>query len=192
MDAERCEWAEGDELMTEYHDTEWGVPNHDDRKLFELLTLEGAQAGLSWRTVLHRRGGYRDAFAGFEIERIAEFGASDIEELLTDPGIIRNRQKVESTVTNARAALEVINQEGSLDAFLWSFAGGKSVRNAFKSLDEMPAFTEEATAMSKALKNRGFKFVGPTICYSLMQSAGLVNDHLVTCFRYLEVERHTA
>lgn len=141
---------------------------------------------------MHRRGGYRDAFAYFEIERIAEFGASDIEELLTDPGIIRNRQKVESTVTNARAALEVINQEGSLDAFLWSFAGGKSVRNAFKSLDEMPAFTDEATAMSKALKKRGFKFVGPTICYSLMQSAGLVNDHLVTCFRYLEVERHTA
>jgi len=184
----RCEWADSDELMAEYHDTEWGVPVHDDRKLFELLTLEGAQAGLSWRTVLQRRDGYRDAFEGFDIERIARLGEADIERLLVNPGIIRNRLKVQSTVTNARAALEAIDQEGSLDALLWSFVGGKTIRNAFKTVDAIPAVADEAAAMSKGLKKRGFRFVGPTICYALMQSAGLVNDHLVTCFRYREVE----
>jgi DNA-3-methyladenine glycosylase I len=177
--------------MADYHDTEWGLPVHDDQRLFELLTLEGAQAGLSWRTVLQRRDGYRDSFAGFDIETVAGFDEADIENLLTNRAIIRNRLKVQSTVSNARAALEVIDQDGSLDALLWSFVGGRPIRNAFKSVDEMPSATDEAAAMSKALKKRGFKFVGPTICYALMQAAGLVNDHLVTCFRYAEVGERT-
>lgn len=177
----------GDPLMDRYHDEEWGVPLHDDRALFELLTLEGAQAGLSWLTVLRRREGYRDAFDGFDIERIAAYEEHDIERLLGDERIIRNRAKVRSTVGNARAALAVIEEWGSLDRFLWQFVDEVTKRNAFTTIDEMPAETEESRAMSKELKRHGFSFVGPTICYAFMQSAGMVNDHLVGCVRHHEV-----
>lgn len=168
----------GDPLMDRYH---------DDRALFELLTLEGAQAGLSWLTVLRRREGYRDAFDGFDIERIAAYEEHDIERLLGDERIIRNRAKVRSTVGNARAALAVIEEWGSLDRFLWQFVDEVTKRNAFTTIDEMPAETEESRAMSKELKRDGFSFVGPTICYAFMQSAGMVNDHLVGCVRHHEV-----
>ena len=183
----RCPWAEGDPAMLAYHDEDWGVPVHDDRVLFELLTLEGAQAGLSWLTILKRRDGYREVFDGFDLERIAAYGSDDIELRLTDARIIRNRAKVRSTVGNARAALEVIAERGSLDAFLWDFVGGRTLRNAFRTMAEVPAETDESRAMSRDLKRRGFRFVGPTICYAFMQSAGLVNDHIVSCFRYNEV-----
>ena len=183
----RCPWAGDDTLMQAYHDEEWGVPLHDDRALFELLTLEGAQAGLSWRTVLHRREGYREVFDGFDLERIAAYAPDDIEARRTDPRIIRNRAKVRATVGNARAALRVIDEFGSFDSLIWSFVDGCPLRNAFRSLDDLPAETEVSRAMSRDLKRRGFTFVGPTICYAFMQAAGLVNDHLVTCFRYREV-----
>ena len=173
--------------MQAYHDQEWGVPLHDDRALFELLTLEGAQAGLSWRTVLHRRQGYREVFDNFDLERIAAYTSADIEARRADPRIIRNRAKIQATVGNARATLRVIDELGSLDALVWSFVDGRPLRNAFQSMDDLPAETEVSRAMSRDLKRRGFKFVGPTICYAFMQAAGLVNDHLVTCFRYHEV-----
>ena len=173
--------------MRAYHDQEWGVPLHDDRALFELLTLEGAQAGLSWRTVLHRRQGYREVFDNFDLKRIAAYTSADIEARRADPRIIRNRAKIQATVGNARATLRVIDELGSLDALVWSFVDGHPLRNAFQSMDDLPAETEVSRAMSRDLKRRGFKFVGPTICYAFMQAAGLVNDHLVTCFRYHEV-----
>ena len=182
---QRCAWAgERDLAMLAYHDEDWGVPVHDDRDLFELLTLEGAQAGLSWSTILHKRAGYRAAFAGFDPEVVARYGALDVERLLRDPGIVRNRLKVESTIANARAVLAVQAAEGSLDRLLWSFVGGRPRVNRFAGLGEIPAQTPESAAMSKELKRRGFRFVGPTVCYALMQSAGLVNDHEVTCFRH--------
>ena len=159
------------------------MPSHDERHLFELLVLEGAQAGLSWSTILHKREGYRRAFAGFDVERVAHFGPHDVERLLGDSGIVRNRLKVESAVGNARATIE----EGGLDALLWSFVGGESKVNRWRSLAELPAETDESRAMSKELKRRGFRFVGPTTCYSLMQACGLVNDHVTTCFRYAQV-----
>ncbi len=183
----RCPWAGDDPLMQAYHDQEWGVPLHDDRALFELLTLEGAQAGLSWRTVLHRRQGYREVFDNFDLERIAAYTPADIEACRADARIIRNRAKIQSTVGNARAALCAIDELGSLDALVWSYADGRPQRNAFRSLEDLPAETEVSRAMSRDLKRRGFKFVGPTICYAFMQAAGLVNDHLLTCFRYREV-----
>ena len=185
---QRCDWGAGDDpLMLAYHDDEWGVPIHDDAHLFELLTLEGAQAGLSWRTVLHRRQGYRKAFAGFDIAKVARFTAKRREKLLLDPGIIRNRAKVESTVRNAQATLALQDELGSLNAFLWDFVGGARQQNRFRRMSQIPAQTAESKAMSKALKQRGFGFVGPTICYALMQSAGLVNDHVLTCFRHDQV-----
>ena len=185
---QRCDWGAGDDpLMLAYHDDEWGVPIHDDAHLFELLTLEGAQAGLSWRTVLHRRQGYRKAFAGFDIAKVARFTAKRREKLLLDPGIIRNRAKVESTVRNAQATLALQDELGSLNAFLWDFVGGAPQQNRFRRMSQIPAQTAESKAMSKALKQRGFGFVGPTICYALMQSAGLVNDHVLTCFRHDQV-----
>ena len=187
MTLPRCPWAGEDPLMRAYHDREWGVPLHDDCALFELLILEGAQAGLSWRTVLHRRLGYREVFDGFDLERIAAYTPADIEARRADPRIIRNRAKIQATVGNARATLRVIDELGSLDALVWSFVDGHPLRNAFQSMDDLPAETEVSRAMSRELKRRGFKFVGPTICYAFMQAAGLVNDHLVTCFRYLEV-----
>lgn len=181
----RCEWAGGnDPLMTAYHDEEWGVPLHDDRALFELLTLEGAQAGLSWQTVLRRREGYRRAFEGFDVERIARYGDEDRARLLADTGIIRNRAKVDATIGNARALLELLPEAGSFDAYLWGFVGGAPRQNRFEALSDLPAETEESRALSKDLRRRGFRFVGPTICYAFMQAAGLVNDHQVSCFRY--------
>jgi len=183
----RCGWAGTDALYVAYHDDEWGVPVHDDRLLFEFLILEGAQAGLSWSTILNKREGYREAFAGFEIEKVAAFTAEDIERLLADPGIVRNRQKVESAIKNARAVLEVQREFGSLDAYLWSFVGGTPKQNAWTSLREIPAQTDESIAMSKALKKRGFGFVGPTICYAFMQAVGMVNDHVTDCFRHREL-----
>jgi len=183
----RCGWGEGDPLIEAYHDTEWGVPVHDDRRHFEFLVLEGAQAGLSWRTVLGRREGYRRAFADFEPAKVARFTPARVTKLLADPGIIRNRLKVESAVANARAFLEVRSEFGSFDAFIWGFVGGAPLVNARRALEEIPAQTAEAVALSKELVRRGFRFVGPTIVYSHMQACGLVNDHLVGCFRYREL-----
>ena len=178
---QRCPWPGDDPLMVAYHDLEWGVALHDDRALFELLVLEGAQAGLSWRTVLHRRAGYRVAFEGFDIERVAAYGEDDVARLFADPGIVRNRAKVHAAIANARAVLEVQREHGSFDAYLWSFAPPPRPRPA--SLEDVPAETEESRALSRALRKRGFGFVGPTICYAFIQSAGLVDDHLTTCFR---------
>ena len=169
--------------MLRYHDEEWGVPSHDDRHLFEMLTLEGAQAGLSWSTILRKREGYRQAFAEWDIERIARFNRRTIERLLRDPGIVRNRAKVESTVSNARAALDVRDRVGSLDAYLWELAGDPAPRKPSRRLADLPAETDASRAMSRQLRNDGFRFVGPTICYAFMQAVGMVNDHVVSCFR---------
>jgi DNA-3-methyladenine glycosylase I len=181
---ERCAWTGEDEQMVRYHDEEWGVPLHDDRLLFEALVLGGAQAGLSWRTILRRREGYREAFARFDPERVARFGPEDVDRMLTNPGIIRNRLKVESAVKNARAVLEVRGEFGSFDAYFWSHVGGQPVVNTWRSLAEVPARTPLSDAVSKDLSRRGFSFVGSTICYAVLQAAGLVNDHLVSCFRH--------
>jgi len=181
----RCHWAaNGDPLMRDYHDTEWGVPLHDDRALFEFLCLEGAQAGLSWRTVLAKRDNYRKAFHRFDISRVAAMTDRELEKLLLDPGIIRNRLKVSAARDNAIAAFDVIAEFGSLDVYLWSFVDGKPLRNHWRSQGEVPASTALSDRMSKALKKRGFRFVGTTICYSLLQATGMVDDHLVGCFRY--------
>ena len=179
-----CEWPGENKLMIEYHDTEWGTPVHDDRKLFELLMLDNAQAGLSWQTVLNKRENYRKAFDNFEPAKIARYNKRKITSLLNNPGIIRNRLKIEAAVTNARAVLEIQKEFGSFDAYIWQFVNGTPIRNRWKSLKEIPATSPESDAMSKALKKRGFKFIGSTICYAFMQSAGLVNDHLIHCFRY--------
>ncbi|HET7784704.1 MAG TPA: DNA-3-methyladenine glycosylase I [Myxococcales bacterium] len=179
----RCAWAGSDPLMQAYHDEEWGVPAHDDRVLFEFLTLEGAQAGLSWSTILRKREAYRRAFAGFDARKVARFDAARIERLMHDAGIVRNRLKIESTVANARAALVVQKELGSLDAYLWSFVGGRPLRKARRSLRDIPATTAESDAMSRDLRKRGFRFVGSTICYALMQACGLVDDHVRGCFR---------
>jgi DNA-3-methyladenine glycosylase I len=184
----RCGWvSEADPAYVAYHDEEWGVPSHDDRHLFEMLVLEGAQAGLSWSTILRKREGYRRAFAGFDADKVAGFGKGDVERVLADPGIVRNRLKVESAVANARAILEVRDELGSLDAYLWGFVGGQPKRNRFGTLNEIPAETEESKAMSKDLKRRGFRFVGPTVCYAFMQAVGMVLDHVVSCFRYRQL-----
>lgn len=184
----RCTWCENtfDEYI-KYHDEEWGVPVHDDRIHFEFLILEGAQAGLSWATILKRRDGYRAAFADFDPEEVAQFSQEKVEALLLDPGIIRNRLKVQGTVINAQKFLEVQKEFGSFDKYIWSFVGGKPIVNAWKSMKEVPATTPESDAMSKDLKKRGFKFVGSTIMYAYMQACGLVNDHTTDCFRYKEV-----
>jgi DNA-3-methyladenine glycosylase I len=173
--------------MTRYHDEEWGVPCHDDRALFELLTLEGAQAGLSWNTILNKREGYRKAFARFEIEKVAQFTDTDVARLMSDAGIVRNRGKIESTIGNAQAVIEARKEFRSFDAYIWQFVGGSPRRNAFKSMRDLPTSTAESDAMSKDLKRRGFKFVGTTICYAFMEATGMVNDHEVGCFRYTEV-----
>ncbi len=184
-DLSRCHWATGsDALMCHYHDTEWGTPLHDDRGLFEFLCLEGAQAGLSWRTVLTKRENYRKAFHNFEIARVAAMKDRELEKLLLDPGIIRNRLKVTATRDNAKVALEVIDEFGSLDVYLWSFVDGKPLVNRWRDKGEVPASTELSDRMSKTLKKRGFRFVGTTICYSLLQATGMINDHLVGCFRH--------
>ena len=180
----RCPWCGDDPLYVRYHDEEWGRPQHDDRALFEMLTLEGAQAGLSWITILRKRENYRRAFANFEIERVARFDRRKVTRLLQDPGIVRNRLKVESTVSNARAALRLLEQERSLDHFLWSFVDGKPIRNDWRTMAEVPAKTELSDSMSKELRRRGFRFVGSTICYAFLQATGMVDDHLASCFRH--------
>ncbi|MGH8174571.1 MAG: DNA-3-methyladenine glycosylase I [Rhodanobacteraceae bacterium] len=180
----RCSWASGSDAMRVYHDTEWGVPLHDDRALFEFICLEGAQAGLSWRTVLDKRENYRRAFANFDIDRCARLTDRRIEILLTDAGLIRNRLKMTSVRDNARAALAAIDEFGSLEKFIWSFVDGKPIRNAWRVSKDVPATTEVSDRMSKTLAKRGFRFVGSTICYAFMQATGMVNDHLVGCFRY--------
>jgi DNA-3-methyladenine glycosylase I len=186
---ERCSWADhlSDPKYRLYHDTEWGVPVHDDRVLFEFLVLEGAQAGLSWLTILRKRENYRRALAGFDPAGVAAFDAARIEELMQDAGIVRNRRKLEAAAANARAFLAVQREFGSFDRYIWRFVGGRPVRHSYQALSELPVYTPEAEAMSKDLKARGFRFVGPTICYAYMQSVGMVNDHLVSCFRYNEV-----
>lgn len=184
----RCPWAEVSEADRYYHDTEWGVPVRDDTRLFEMITLEGAQAGLSWTTILNKRDGYRRCFAAFDPEKVARFTEKRVEKLLADAGIVRHRGKIESTVSNAKAVLAV-QGSGSLAELLWSFVDGEPVVNRWKALDEVPAETPASKAMSKELKRRGFRFVGPTTCYALMQAAGLVNDHLVDCPRYRAVSR---
>ncbi|MEO8477585.1 MAG: DNA-3-methyladenine glycosylase I [Actinomycetota bacterium] len=181
----RCGWAPvSDPRYLAYHDEEWGVPVHDDVHLFEMLTLEGAQAGLSWSTILNKRDGYREAFGGFDPNEVARYTPAKTERLLLDPSIVRNRLKVESTVRNARAVLDVQLEFGSLDALLWTFVGGAPIDGRRRSLGAIPSETDESRAMSKDLKRRGFGFVGPTVCYAFMQACGLVNDHVVRCFRY--------
>lgn len=184
----RCAWVpDGDELYAAYHDEEWGVPIHDDIQLFELLTLEGAQAGLSWSTILRKRENYRRLFDGFDPEIVAAYDEAKVEALLSDPGIVRNRGKVTSTVDNARGVLEIQEEFGSFDSYLWQFVDGKPKVNGWITIEDVPAKTPESEVMSKALKKRGFRFVGPTICYAFMQAAGMVNDHTVDCFRFSEV-----
>ena len=182
----RCAWCTADPLYIAYHDAEWGVPVHDDVRLFEMLTLEGAQAGLSWLTILRKRDGYRAAFEGFDIERVARYDDAKIAALVQDAGIVRNRAKIAATVTNARAALAVRAAFGSLDAYLWRFVDGQPIRNAWRALAEVPAETAESRAMSRDLRARGFTFVGATICYAFMQACGMVHDHTTDCFRYGE------
>ncbi|HMP80352.1 MAG TPA: DNA-3-methyladenine glycosylase I [Pirellulaceae bacterium] len=187
---QRCGWHGAvHQAYIRYHDEEWGVPVHDDRKHFEFLILEGAQAGLSWWTILQRRDGYRRAFADFDPKRVARFTSKRVERLMQDPGIIRNRQKISAAVTNAQAFLDVQEEFGRFDDYLWQFVGGRTIHNQWQSLKELPATSPESDALSKDLKQRGFKFVGSTIMYAHMQAIGMVNDHLVNCFRYREVRR---
>jgi DNA-3-methyladenine glycosylase I len=189
MNKRRCGWCTADPLYTAYHDLEWGVPEHDDRRLFEMLILEGAQAGLSWLTILRKREHYRKAFHGFDADRIARYEARDLARLLSDPGIVRNRLKIEAAVANARAYLKIVKDFGSFDRFLWRYVDNRPVQNGWRSKSEIPSRTEASDRMGKDLKARGFKFVGSTICYALMQAVGMVNDHVVPCFRHLEVKR---
>ncbi|UCE67611.1 MAG: DNA-3-methyladenine glycosylase I [Candidatus Zixiibacteriota bacterium] len=183
----RCEWPSDDELMLKYHDNEWGFPVHDDRKHFEFLVLDAFQAGLSWSIILKKRENFRKAFDNFDPTKISRYREAKIQKLLNDPGIIRNKLKIRSTVTNAKAFLEIQKEFGSFDKFIWQFTGGKQKLNKWKKLKEIPAKSPESDAMSEELKKRGFKFVGSTICYSYMQAAGMVNDHTISCFRYREV-----
>ncbi len=185
----RCDWCLATPLYREYHDREWGVPLHDDRGLFEFLILEGAQAGLSWSTILNKRENYRRAYDGFDVEKVARYGARSVGRLLKDAGIVRNRLKIEASITNARAFLEVQESFGSFDAYIWGFVDGKPIQNRWKSLSELPARTPLSDAISKDLKQRGFKFVGSTIVYAHMQATGMVNDHVVSCYRYRAVAR---
>src|SRR3989338_7027325 len=185
---QRCGWVGSDQLMIKYHDEEWGVPVTDDKKIFEFLVLESAQAGLSWRTILYKREGYRKLFAVFDVKKVAKFTAVDVGRLLKDPAIIRNRLKIEATINNAQRFLEVKKEFGSFSKYMWQFVG-KPIKNKFKSLGELPAKTEISDVMSIDLKKRGFKFVGSTICYAHMQATGMVNDHLTSCFRHKEVHK---
>ena len=183
-DTIRCPWCGNDPLYMAYHDDEWGIPLHDDTRLFEMLTLEGAQAGLSWLTILRKREGYRRAFAGFDPRTVAAFADDDVARLLADPGIVRNRLKIASTITNAQVVLEVQSRHGSLDRYLWGFVNGVPVHNSWQAMGEIPASTALSDTMSKELKRLGFRFVGSTICYAFMQATGMVNDHLTGCFRH--------
>ena len=188
MERPRCEWGNSSALYIEYHDIEWGVPVHDDRTLFEFLILEGAQAGLSWSTILNKRQAYIQAFDNFEPTKVASYDDAKVQTLLANPGIVRNRLKIQAAIQNARTYLEIQDQNGSFDAYIWQFVDGKPIQNSWKSLQEIPATTKESDAMSKELKKRGFTFVGSTICYAFMQAVGMVNDHTVDCFRWQEVK----
>lgn len=187
---ERCLWPGEDPLMCRYHDEEWGVPVHDDRKHFEFIVLDGMQAGLSWQTILRKRENFRKALDGFDPVLVSGYGPEKVAALMADAGIVRNRLKIEASIGNARALLEIQAAEGSFDAYIWRFVDGRPIQNRWRSLAELPAQSPEAERMSKDLKARGFRFVGPTICYAYMQAAGLVNDHIVTCFRHAEVALH--
>ena len=184
----KCAWVGKDQLMIDYHDREWGVPLHDDRKLFEFLILEGIQAGLSWMTILRKRDNFRQAFDDFDPQVIARYDRAKIEQLLANPGIIRNKRKIEAAITNAQSFLDVQAEFGSFDAYMWRFVDGAPIVNSWRTMEDIPAKTQESIAMSKDLLQRGFKFVGPTICYAHMQATGMVNDHTVDCFRYLECQ----
>lgn len=183
----RCEWCESDPLYIVYHDDEWGAPVHQDQHLFEMLILEGAQAGLSWLTILKKRDNYRNAFDGFKVTQVAAYTQRDIDRLMANPGIVRNRLKIESAIKNARGVLKIREEFGSLDAYLWRFVDGAPRQNAWTSMADLPAKTEQSRAMSRDLKKRGFNFVGPTICYAFMQAVGMVNDHTTDCYRYTEL-----
>lgn len=187
MNVRRCGWAGSDPLMVAYHDTEWGVPVHDDRRLFEFMVLEAMQAGLNWRIVLQKRQNFARALDGFDLRKVAGYGDHDLERLLSTEGIVRNRQKLAASIANAQAALRVQSAFGSLDAYLWQFVDGRPLTNAWKDDSQPPATSPEAVSMSNGLKSQGFRFVGPTICYALMQATGLVNDHIMSCFRYPEL-----
>ena len=187
--SKRCPWAAINELEAAYHDTEWGAPVHDDHRFFEFLILEGAQAGLSWDTILKKRDNYRRAFAGFDPDKVARFGKRDVARLMNDAGIVRNRLKIESAISNALAFAAVQKEFGSFDRYIWQFVGGKTKQNKWRSIGQVPASTPESDAMSKDLKKRGFRFVGSTICYAFMQATGMINDHLVTCFRHRKLSR---
>lgn len=184
---QRCAWPTADPLMLKYHDTEWGAPTHDDRKIFEFLVLESAQAGLSWKTVLNKRENYRKAFSSFDPVKVAHYTARDVKRLLADAGIIRNRLKIEATITNAKRFLEIQEEFGSFAKYMWSWVGGKPIVHNIRTLKDYKPYTEEAKAWSKDLKKRGFKFLGPTVIYAHMQAVGMVNDHMVTCFRYKQI-----
>lgn len=185
----RCSWCGCDPLYVTYHDEEWGVPQHDDRKLFEMLILEGAQAGLNWLTILKKREGYRQAFQQFDPEQIAAYNENDVNRLLSDAGLVRNRLKIDAAIRNARGCLQIMQEYGGLSAYLWRYVNGKPIINSWKSLEDIPTQTAGSEAMSKDLKKRGFNFVGPTICYAFMQAVGMVNDHLVTCPCHVPVAR---
>lgn len=183
----RCQWSLSHEEHIKYHDEEWGVPVHDDQKLFEFLLLDGFQAGLSWLTILKKREGFRKAFSNFDVQKVSRYRASKVEKLVLDASIVRHRGKIESSVTNAKAFIAIQKEFSSFDKYIWQFTGGKTIKNKWKTMDDVPAKTDESEAMSKDLKKRGFKFVGSTICYAFMQASGMVNDHVVSCFRYKEV-----
>jgi len=183
----RCHWASKDEQEAHYHDTEWGVPVHDDSKHFEFILLDGFQAGLSWKTILHKRANFAKAFSNFDYKKIAKYKEAKVQKLMQDAGIIRNQLKIRSSITNARAFMEIQKEFGSFDKYIWQFVGGKPIKNKWKSHTEVPVTTAESDAMSKDLKKRGFKFVGSTICYAYMQAAGMVNDHETSCFRYKQL-----
>jgi DNA-3-methyladenine glycosylase I len=185
----RCSWCSDDPLYIDYHDNKWGVPIHNDRMLFEFITLEGAQAGLSWLTILKKRENYRKAFDNFDFYKIAKYNSADFERLLNNPGIVRNKLKIKSTITNAQATIKIVEEFGSLDSYLWGFVDNTTIQNKVTSLSDIPITTEISDSLSKNLKKRGFKFVGSTICYSLMQAIGMVNDHFIDCFRYEEVKQ---
>jgi DNA-3-methyladenine glycosylase I len=187
----RCKWAESDDQMINYHDLEWGNPVHDDQLLFEFLILEGAQAGLSWSTILKKREEYRKTFENFDYNQIAKYSEQSIGKLMENEGIIRNRLKIEAVITNAKAFLNIQKEFGSFDKYIWKFVNYKTIDNKFKELSEIPSKTEQSEQMSKDLKKRGFKFVGPTICYAFMQAVGLVNDHVQSCYRYEEIKKLT-
>jgi DNA-3-methyladenine glycosylase I len=184
----RCEWAHGNEFEQSYHDNEWGVAIHDDRSLFEFLVLEGAQAGLSWSTILRKREGYRKAFDNFDARKISQYSETDVSRLLVNSEIIRNKLKINATITNARAFLQLQEQFGSFDHYIWQFVNGRPIQNSWKKMTDIPSSTPESAAMSKDLQKRGFKFIGTTICYAFMQAVGMVNDHVVGCFRYEELK----